>query len=61
MYGKIMPISDEAMLIYAHLLTDFDLSIEGGFDMTGDRKALKMKLAREIVSQLYNSDAALKA
>ena len=57
MFGKIMSISDELMLKYYELLTDFDL---------GQVKALhpkeaKVKLAQEIIGQYHSKEIALKA
>lgn len=57
MFGKIMSISDELMLKYCQLLTDFDLdSIKKMHP-----KEAKLKLAREIVCQYHGGNLAKEA
>jgi len=57
MFGKIMSISDELMIKYYELLTDFDLREAEKMHP----KEAKMKLAEEIVRQYHSKEAAEKA
>lgn len=66
MYGKIMSMGDEVIIEYFVLTTDVPMAeIE---EMEREMKAgrvnprdLKMRLAREIITQLYDAEAARKA
>ncbi|MEK6544190.1 MAG: tyrosine--tRNA ligase [Elusimicrobiota bacterium] len=56
MFGKVMSVSDEAMLVWAELLTALDLAaLKGGHPME-----IKKRIASEIVCQ-YHGDAAARA
>ncbi len=66
MYAKLMSISDELISTYFELATDVPLDeihkLEAGLSDGGlHPKAVKQKLAREIVSIYHNSDAAYAA
>ena len=56
-FGKIMSISDELMLRYCEILTDFDLDEL----KTMHPKEVKLKLGQEIVAQFYDEKEALRA
>lgn len=66
MYGKIMSMGDDVIIEYFILTTDVPLAeIE---EMEREMKAgrvnprdLKMRLARELITQLYDAEAARKA
>ena len=65
-YGKVMSIPDSLTLPYFELLTDvLDEELEefkqGLKDKSTNPMTLKKRLAREIVSQLYNKKAASEA
>ncbi len=66
MYGKVMSIPDEAMLNFFTLITRFTpdeiAAVERGLaDGTLHPMEAKKKLAREIVSRLYDEQAAAQA
>lgn len=56
-FGKIMSISDELMLRYCEILTDFDLEEVKSMHP----KEAKMKLGQEVVRQFYDENKAIKA
>ena len=56
-FGKLMSISDELMIRYFELLTDFDLDELKNMHP----KEAKLKLGQEIVSQFYDENEALRA
>ena len=65
-YGKVMSIPDSLIMDYFELVTDVpDKELEefrqGLRDETVNPMTLKKRLAREIVSQLYNQQAASEA
>jgi len=65
-YGKVMSIPDSLIMDYFELVTDVPDEELGKFrqglrDETVNPMALKKRLAREIVSQLYNQKAATEA
>ena len=65
-YGKVMSIPDTLILHYFELVTDVPDEELGEFKQTLENETinpmeLKKRLAREIVSQLYNQKAAGKA
>ncbi|MCK5581555.1 MAG: tyrosine--tRNA ligase, partial [Candidatus Omnitrophica bacterium] len=55
--GKIMSISDELMMRYCEVLTDFDLSEVKNMHP----KDAKLQLGREIVKQFYDDEKARQA
>lgn len=65
-FGKVMSISDEIMFLYYELVTDVPIEeintyrgkIEEG---TVNPRDVKVRLAKEICTQFYNSETALKA
>ena len=66
MFGKIMSISDELMWRYYELLTNVPLEEIASWKEAVQRgeinpKELKVKLAKEIVSQYHSTEAAEKA
>ena len=65
-YGKAMSIPDSLILQYLELLTDVPDKELGEFKKELENKAfnpmtLKKRLAREIIAQLYNQEAATEA
>lgn len=60
MYGKVMSISDAVMPIYFETLTDEPLD-EVRDGMQGNPRDLKMRLARLVVEQFVNTEAAATA
>ncbi|MCL4395304.1 MAG: tyrosine--tRNA ligase [Chloroflexi bacterium] len=66
MYGKIMSLSDNVMIDYFQLLTDvpqpeisaMNLALQQG---TVNPRDVKMRLARELVTQFHSADLALSA
>jgi tyrosyl-tRNA synthetase len=63
MYGKVMSITDDLIMDYFELLTDVSDEELGGFreqlkKQTVNPMVLKKRLAREIVTQLYDPEAA---
>jgi len=65
-FGKVMSIPDSLILQYLELLTDVPDKELGEFKKELDNKAinpmtLKKRLAREIITQLYNQEAASEA
>ncbi len=65
-YGKVMSIPDSLLLDYFELVTDVPDQELGEFKQEFENKTvnpmeLKKRLAREIVSQLYNQKAASQA
>jgi tyrosyl-tRNA synthetase len=66
MYGKVMSITDDLIMDYFELLTDVSDEELDGFRQQLDNKTvnpmvLKKRLAREIVTQLYDPEAAGEA
>lgn len=66
MYGKVMSVADSMLITYFTLLTDVPDSEIDEMDRaitasTVNPRDLKMRLAREIVSQFHGTDAALKS
>lgn len=60
MYGRVMSMSDEVLPLYFELLTDIPLAdlAELRLDLTAGKvnpRDLKMRLAREIVTQFHNA------
>lgn len=65
-FGKIMSLPDEQMMDYYNLVSSFDSEEVKEFQLEMNEgqinpKSLKEKLAKNIIKQLYNSEAADKA
>ncbi|MBT4917659.1 tyrosine--tRNA ligase [Candidatus Peregrinibacteria bacterium] len=65
MYGKTMSITDDLIVSYFELTTDYTLeeiaNVKKALDEGENPKNLKMQLAREIVTLYYDQDAAKQA
>ena len=66
MYGRVMSMSDEVIPLYFELLTDIPLAelAELRLDLAagrGNPRDLKMRLAREIVTQFHNAAEGQRA
>jgi tyrosyl-tRNA synthetase len=65
-FGKVMSISDEIMFLYYELVTDVPIEEINTYrgkieDGTVNPRDVKVRLAKEICTQFYNSETALKA
>ncbi len=65
MYGKVMSIKDDHIILYMECCTDMPMKevqeAEKAMKKGGNPKALKMRLARELVTLYHGGDAALWA